>query len=75
MRADGGECLPFGIVDAHQEGRLIAELDDFAGVRLEVLNFAGRHFIDGNFSDLGWVEETSDGIENDAERGGDAASE
>src|SRR5664279_3575016 len=50
VRADGGEGLPLGIVDSNQDGWFIAELDNFAGVRLEVLHFAGVHFVDGNFT-------------------------
>ena len=75
VRADGGEGLPLGIVDAHQEGWFVAEFDDLAGVRLEVLDFAGGHFVDGDFGDLWRIEEARDGIEERRERGGDASAE
>src|ERR1039457_2982327 len=75
VRADGGESLPLGVVDAHQEHRFIAELDDLAGVRLEVLRFAGIHFVDGNLGNLRRVKEARHRGEERRERGGGTAPE
>src|ERR1035438_8927516 len=72
--ADGGEGLPLGVVDPNQDGWFIAEFDDLAGVRLEVLHFAGVDFVDGDLSNPRRVEETRDGVEERRERGGDTAA-
>ena len=75
VRADGGEGLPLGIVDAHQEGRFVAKLDDLAGVRLEVLDLAGVHLFDGNLGNPRRDEEARHGVEERSERRGDTPAE
>src|ERR1019366_3547569 len=75
VRADGGEGLPLGIVDPDQDGWFVAEFDDFAGVRLEVLHFTGVHFVEGNLGDFGGVEEARDGKKERRDGGATAPAE
>ena len=75
VRANGGESFPIGFVDPDQQGGFVSELDDFAGIRLQLLDAAGDYLIDGGFGDARRIEIANDGIEKRSQRCRHAAAE
>src|ERR1019366_6817946 len=51
------ERLPLSVVYAHQQGRLISELDDFSRIRLEILRLPRVNFVDRDLSNLRRIQE------------------